>query len=212
MEIIWHGHACFELRSGGYSLVLDPYCHRELCGYPELSLEADGVLCSHSHYGHAWTEAVRLRRGGAASPFEVETLDTFHDVLGGRLRGEDRIHILRAEGLKLVHLGDLGCRLGDSELARLEGADAAMVPAGGILTIEPYAAYELCRAMGARVVLPMHYGGNGLGNRRLRPPEEFLGLFEPELVRRCDMDRLELGADTPAQVALLAPPRTQGRC
>ena len=150
MEIIWHGHACFELRSGGYSLVLDPYCHRELCGYPELSLEADGVLCSHSHYGHAWTEAVRLRRGGAASPFEVETLDTFHDVLGGRLRGEDRIHILRAEGLKLVHLGDLGCRLGDSELARLEGADAAMVPAGGILTIEPYAAYELCRDCGAK--------------------------------------------------------------
>ena len=95
MEIIWHGHSCFELVSGGFSLVLDPYCHRELCGYPELDLEADAVLCSHGHYGHGWTEAVSLRHG-AHDPFEVETLDSFHDVMGGRLRGENRIHILRA--------------------------------------------------------------------------------------------------------------------
>ncbi len=87
MEIIWHGHSCFELVSGGFSLVLDPYCHRELCGYPELDLEADAVLCSHGHYGHGWTEAVSLRHG-AHDPFEVETLDSFHDVMGGRLRGE----------------------------------------------------------------------------------------------------------------------------
>ena len=38
MEIIWHGHSCFELVSGGFSLVLDPYCHRELCGYPSWTL------------------------------------------------------------------------------------------------------------------------------------------------------------------------------
>ena len=82
MEIIWHGHSCFELVSGGYSLVLDPYYHRELCGYPELRLTADAVLCSHGHYGHGWTEAVELRRGGAPDPFEVEVLETHHDVLG----------------------------------------------------------------------------------------------------------------------------------
>ena len=137
MEIIWHGHSCFELVSGGYSLVLDPYYHRELCGYPELRLTADAVLCSHGHYGHGWTEAVELRRGGAPDPFEVEVLETHHDVLGGRLRGENCIHILRAEGLKIVHLGDLGCRLTDEQAERIRGCDAIMAPAGGILTIEP---------------------------------------------------------------------------
>ena len=71
MEIIWHGHSCFELVSGGYSLVLDPYYHRELCVYPELRLTADAVLCSHGHYGHGWTEAVELRRGGAPDPFAL---------------------------------------------------------------------------------------------------------------------------------------------
>lgn len=206
MEIIWHGHSCFELVSGGFSLVLDPYCHRELCGYPELRLSADAVLCSHEHYGHGWTEAVELRRGGAPDPFEVETLETYHDVLGGRLRGRNRVHILRAEGLKIVHLGDLGCRLTDEQLERIRGCDAIMAPAGGILTIEPYAAYELCLASGARLVLPMHYGGDGRGNRRLRPVDEFAGLFGEALVRRYDTDNLTLDADTPAQVAILAPP------
>ena len=121
MEIIWHGHSCFALVSGGFSLVLDPYCHRELCGYPELDLEAGAVLCSHGHYGHGWTEAVSLRHG-AHDPFEVETLDSFHDVMGGRLRGENRSHILRAEGLKLVHLGDLGCRLTPEQLDYMAAA------------------------------------------------------------------------------------------
>ena len=209
MEIIWHGHSCFELVSGGFSLVLDPYCHRELCGYPALDLEAEAVLCSHGHYGHGWTEAVSLRHG-AHDPFEVETLDSFHDVMGGRLRGENRIHILKAEGLKLVHLGDLGCRLTPEQLERISGCDAIMAPAGGILTIEPYAAYELCLASGARLVLPMHYGGGGLGNRRLRPVEEFTSLFTDRPVRRYE-GGMGFDEQTPAQVALFAPPGARGR-
>lgn len=210
MEIIWHGHACFELQSSGFSLVIDPYDHRELCGYPELRLTADAVLSSHSHYGHGWLEAVTLRHG-TADPFEVGHLDSWHDVMHGRLRGGNRIHIIRAEGLKVVHLGDLGCCLDAGQLEQLRGADAVMAPAGGILTIEPYAAFELCREIGARVVIPMHYGGNGLGNRRLRPVDEFAGLFEPALVRRYETNRLTLTADTPEQLALLAPPPGAGR-
>ena len=206
MEIIWHGHSCFELVSGGFSLVLDPYCHRELCGYPELDLEADAVLCSHGHYGHGWTEAVSLRHG-AHDPFEVETLDSFHDVMGGRLRGENRIHILKAEGLKLVHLGDLGRPLTGAELERISGADALMVPIGGILTIEPYAAYRLCRDAAPRLVLPMHYNVGG-GSRRLRRREEWTSLFEPEELAYSGSDRLTLTAEQRPDrlVLMLTPP------
>ena len=34
MEIIWHGYACFELISGGYSLLLDPFRGGTLAGFP----------------------------------------------------------------------------------------------------------------------------------------------------------------------------------
>ena len=78
MEIIWHGYACFSLVSGGYTLLLDPYRPGTLAGFPPLSAEADEVLCSHGHDGHGAVSAVRLRRGGAASPFAAEGMETYH--------------------------------------------------------------------------------------------------------------------------------------
>ena len=87
MQITWHGYACFEISSGGYTLLLDPYRAGTLAGFPELDVTADEVLCSHGHDGHGAADAVKLRRSGVPSPFEVETMETGHDVLGGRLRG-----------------------------------------------------------------------------------------------------------------------------
>lgn len=83
MEIIWHGYACFELVSGGYTVVLDPYRSGTLAGFPPLDVCADEVLCSHGHDGHGAADAVKLRRSGAPSPFEAETMATDHDVLHG---------------------------------------------------------------------------------------------------------------------------------
>ena len=65
MEIIWHGYACFELVSGGYTVVLDPYRSGTLAGFPPLDVCADEVLCSHGHDGHGAADAVKLRRSGA---------------------------------------------------------------------------------------------------------------------------------------------------
>ena len=205
MELIWHGYACFEIRSGGFALVLDPYRSGTPANFPPLKLTADEVLCSHGHDGHCAAEAVRLRTPRVPSPFEIETLVTAHDVMGGRLRGENLVRVIRAEGMTLVHLGDLGCALSDAQLARVSGADAMMVPVGGILTIEPYAARELCRAAAPRVILPMHYNTGG-GSRRLRRLEEFTGLFAPEEVRYAPESRFTLSPGTPPGVLVLRPP------
>ena len=165
------------------------------------------MLCSHDHDGHGAAAAVRLRAPGKPSPFEIETLTTHHDVLQGRLRGENLVRILRAEGLKIVHLGDLGRQLTGAELELISGADALMVPIGGILTIEPYAAYRLCRDAAPRLVLPMHYNVGG-GSRRLRRREEFTSLFEPEELAYSDSHRLTLTAEQRPDrlVLMLTPP------
>lgn len=207
MEIIWHGYACFEFISGGYSLLLDPYRAGTLAGFPALDAEADEVLCSHGHDGHGATEAVRLRKRGAASPFAVESVQTWHDVMKGRLRGENIVRIISAEGLRIVHLGDLGSPLAPEPLERISGADLLLVPTGGILTIEPYAAYTLSRASGARRIVPMHYNVGG-GSRRLRRVEEFTSLFEPGEVALSESNRLTLsaGEEPEALVTVLTPP------
>ena len=108
MYITWLGHSCFRLESAGYGLVIDPY--RVVAGYPPLRVEANAVYISHHHFDHDCLEAVTLLPGGE-NPFTVETFSTFHDDCQGALRGDNTVHIFRAEGMTVVHLGDLGCAL-----------------------------------------------------------------------------------------------------
>ena len=73
MEIIWHGHSCFEVVENDYHVVIDPF-EPGSCGtaFPPLNLEADEVLVSHEHRDHNCREAVKLRTG-RKSPFTVHT-------------------------------------------------------------------------------------------------------------------------------------------
>ena len=115
MNITWLGHSCFVVESAGWRIVLDPYYVET---YPALHIEADEALCSHGHRDHAFLEAVTLSGcDKSESPFTVETVSTFHDDKKGSLRGENTIHILRAEGVTLVHCGDLGHELNEKQLA-----------------------------------------------------------------------------------------------
>ena len=138
MNITWLGHSCFLIESAGWRIVLDPYYVET---YPALHVDADETLCSHSHRDHAFLEAVTLSgRNRAESPFTVETVSTFHDEKGGALRGENTIHILRAEGLTLVHCGDLGHELSEEQLKKIKGCDALLIPVGGYYTIDAFPA------------------------------------------------------------------------
>ena len=124
MNITWLGHSCFVVESAGWRIVLDPYYVET---YPALHIEADEALCSHGHRDHAFLEAVTLSgRDKSESPFTVETVSTFHDDKKGSLRGENTIHILRAEGVTLVHCGDLGHELNEKQLAAVKGCDALL--------------------------------------------------------------------------------------
>ena len=127
MYITWLGHSCFRLESAGYGLVIDPY--RVVAGYPPLRVEANAVYISHHHFDHDCLEAVTLLPGGE-NPFTVETFSTFHDDCQGALRGDNTVHIFRAEGMTVVHLGDLGCVLTAAQEEKISGCDALMLPVG----------------------------------------------------------------------------------
>ena len=108
--------------------------------------------------------------------FTVETVQAFHDDQGGALRGTNTIHILAAEGLRVVHLGDLGHELSEEQLAPLRSCDALLIPVGGFYTIDAKTARELADAIDAQLVIPMHYRGEDFGFDEIDTVEPFVKL------------------------------------
>lgn len=200
MELIWRGHSCFILQTGGFRLMLDPY--REVTGLPDIAGDTvDAVLCSHGHRDHCHTEALHIL--GGESPFLCRRIASFHDGEGGALRGDNTIHCLTAEGLTVVHLGDLGHRLSDAQLAAIVPCDVLLLPVGGTYTLDPRQAKAVMEQVRPRVTVPMHYRDGERGYEVLEPVEAFLSQFPPELVRRCGGNTLTLTPDMPGQIAVL---------
>ncbi len=171
MKLTWYGHSCFLVETADGSAVLDPYSPGSVPGLSLPPLRADLCLCSHGHRDHGYAQGVTLT--GRTPALRLETLDVWHDEKQGALRGPNRIHILEAEGLRLVHLGDLGHMLSPGQLAALGKVDLLLIPVGGHYTIGPETAAELAEAVGARITVPMHYRGRGFGYPVIGPVEDF---------------------------------------
>ena len=199
MVLKWNGHSCFTLETSQGSVVFDPYEDGSVPGLAPLHLSADVVLCSHDHRDHNAKQVVALT--GRTPSFQVETLSTYHDPVQGTLRGPNTIHIISTEGMRLIHLGDLGCPLTPEQEARLEGADVLLVPVGGYYTIDASQAQTLVQSLAPRIVVPMHYRSDSFGYDVIAPLEDFLALRGD--VVRYSSNTLELTPDTPSQTAVL---------
>ncbi len=196
----WHGHACFSLTCRDFTVVLDPYEDHYVPGFPPLRLTGDLVLCSHQHNDHNAAEIVTLRTG-RPNPFRITKIPTFHDPEGGRLRGENTIHLLEVGKLRVAHFGDLGCPLSPAQKAELQGLDAAMVPVGGFYTIGPQEAKALLDDLRPKVFLPMHYRMGAVGLPAVGQVEDFLSLVENYVYY--PTDTLSLDEGTKPQIAVL---------
>ncbi len=202
MKIIWNGHACFTVETEQGTVVLDPYADGYVPGLGKLRLQADAVLCSHGHADHNAVETVQLT--GQTCGVKVETLATFHDEVKGAKRGPNTVHILEAEGMRLAHMGDIGCELTDAELEKLRGVDVLLIPVGGFFTIGPEEAAEMIRLIGPRVAVPMHYRKGGVGYDKIAPLDDFLKLVQNPV--RYPTNELIVTGETPQQIAVPALP------
>ena len=205
MEIKWLGHACFAINHKGYTVVLDPYNSKYTYGYPKLQVKADKLLVSHEHYGHNCREAVTLSgKPESACPFQISSFSVDHDTLGGKMRGSCLVHILEADGIKLVHMGDIGTMLNGGEVSRLFGADVLLVGAGSCTALPAQEVWRLSEELLPKVIIPMHYRFKNYGTRRLEHIEALTDLFDsPELIRHYDTDTIEIDENTEPQIAIL---------
>ncbi len=162
MKLTWIGHSCFKIEKDGYSIVLDPYEDGSVPGYAPISETADRVFCSHEHHDHDNRAGVRLlKRPGF--PFQVETIGTYHDDQKGKLRGNNKIHIISDGEARVAHLGDLGCELTPEQKEQLKNLDAVMIPVGGHFTIDAKQAAALIEELQPRITIPMHYRDDKAG-------------------------------------------------
>ena len=174
MTITWCGHACFLLESGCGSIVFDPYAPGKVPGWKLPALRADLVVCSHGHDDHNY--AAGIAPTGGAFTGKILQIPTFHDDQGGALRGENTITLVEADGLRAVHMGDIGCPLTTEQIASLGHVDVLMIPVGGHYTVDAAQAWEITKALGAAIVIPMHYRGRGFGYDVIGTVEPFLKL------------------------------------
>lgn len=193
MNLTWLGHACFLLEEDGFRIVIDPYTG--VPGYPPLSVSAHAVLCSHHHFDHDAADCVTLlpKREG---PFEIRTVATFHDGQGGALRGENAVQIISANGVSVAHLGDLGHLLTQAQLEEIGPVDAALVPVGGVYTVDAAGAKAVCDALKARCAVPMHYRHAPYGLEDVADVEPFIRLWPASELHRLEGPSFQITAET----------------
>jgi len=166
----------FSAGKSGRQHSIDAYEPGYVPGIQLPELAADLLISSHLHRDHYCPEAVKLTR--RATGFKVQSMSTFHDDCGGEQRGENTVSIVDAEGLRLVHLGDLGHPLSAEQIVALGSVDILLVPVGGHFTIDAKTAAELVKAVKPRLTIPMHYRGEGFGFGLIAPVDDFIALFE----------------------------------
>ena len=171
MKITYLAHSCFVVEEKGYRVIFDPYQPGSVPRYKPLHMKANLVITSHDHSDHNAADQVKVTEGGEC-PFAITTSDSYHDEKKGALRGPNKITIIRGE-VSLAHMGDIGCDLTDDQYAELAGVDVLLIPVGGFFTIDAAKARAMADRIGARVVIPMHYRGEGFGYDKIGPVTEF---------------------------------------
>ncbi len=201
IKVKWLGHSCFRVSQGDYAVVLDPFAPGSVPGCGDVCETADLVLCSHEHGDHNCREAVTVPETPRKSPFTVTALSSFHDDQQGALRGKNTIHILEANGVRVAHMGDVGCMPGEAALEKLQGVDAMLIPVGGHFTVGPQEAKAIVDKVNPRVVIPMHYRSETFGFDVIGPVEDFLELCGD--VARLDSDAVEITSNMPRLTLVL---------
>lgn len=188
MEILPLGHASFKFRGKQATVVTDPFDEKAVgIKFPKHT-EADIVTISHGHADHSAVAAV----GGnpfvvlGAGEYEIKGVSiigvsSFHDETGGADRGKNTMYRVEMDGVRVLHLGDLGHVLSSAQVDQVDGIDVLLVPVGGTYTIDAEKAAQVISDLEPRIVIPIHYGTDTY-NKNLDPVSVFLKKMGKESV------------------------------
>ena len=208
MKIKWYGHACFRLEGEGVSIVTDPYTP-EAAGLDPVDEPADVVImssatdrfhsCSSMVPGDPKVlNALEIARTG---PVEVngvvfEALPTMESLTHKVSPDENAIYRFELEGVRVLHLGDLGNPLTEEQLGLLRGnVDVLLALTGGPPTIELEDLDRAIEEIGPSVVIPMHYRIPKL-RLDILPLEAFISRYPEDAITRLGATEVEFAPET----------------
>lgn len=216
VSIRWYGQSMFEIKtSDGTRIVTDPHA---IDVFGRKTLEADLVLISHRHTDHMQIGSIEnakkakiiagfkdLKGDGKkidwnlidekfGKNIQLRSVGTYHDTTFGMERGKNTVFIIEVDGLKIVHLGDLGHLLTDEQVKKIGPVDVLMIPIGGVYTLNGAEAKEVVKQLKPKkYILPMHYGTKVYED--LLPADEFLDEQKKENIQRLKTNQLMVDSD-----------------
>ena len=217
LDITFFGHACFRLQCRGQRLITDPYSPQ--IGYAPVAQSADVVTLSHDNPRyHSCLDDVRtgqvirglehLGETLQSGPFRLSFIEVFENLPDD---GPNAMTLVEVAGLRVLHMGDCGHLPTQAQTLACGRVHILLALAGDGPTLALPDLIEFSRAIGAKVVIPMHFGVPGL-TMQIEPVETLEQLWPGEIKRggsSCRVSPLDLPASP--QLQILEPLRLRAK-
>ena len=199
MKIKWLGHSSFLIESErGIKIITDPF--DETLGYKLTRNKVNIVTVSHEHFDHNYVRGVKGRPvvfkglvNRESHKMEFKGISSYHDSVYGGQRGLNTIFVIKADGLNLCHLGDLGHILDSDKLNEIGTIDILFIPVGGFYTIDSSKATQIIKDIKPKIAVPMHYKTEAI-KFSIDPVEVFL--YGKDNVQRSESNEFEITVNT----------------
>ncbi|NCO24347.1 MAG: MBL fold metallo-hydrolase [Candidatus Infernicultor aquiphilus] len=199
MKIKWLGHSSFLIESErGIKIITDPF--DETLGYKMPRIKVNIVTVSHEHFDHNFVRGMKgkpvvfkglVKR--ESHKMEFRGISSYHDSVYGGQRGPNTIFVIKADGLNLCHLGDLGHILSSDKLTEIGSVDILFIPVGGFYTIDSNQATQIIKDIKPKIAIPMHYKTRAI-KFSIDPVEIFLS--GKDKVKRLESSEFEIKSET----------------
>lgn len=220
----WNGQSFFEIESSqGTRIAIDPHAIDAYNPMARKKFKADVLLISHFHNDHTQRQVIEnhekikviegLKPGKRVDEWNlidekfrdvrIRTVGVYHDSTQGMERGKCAVFILEMDGLRIVHLSDLGHPLSAEQIKKIGPVDVLMIPVGGVYTLNGSEAKDVIKQLKPRqYIIPMHYGT--LVYDDLLPLTEFLDEQKKENIKRYTGNKLTVESDSRPQEPAIA--------
>lgn len=166
MKIKWLGNSSFLIKTSlAKKILIDPFTPLE---FLNIDTSIDIFTLSKDFHNLALSNIINNSKSKIITKDELYIDDalriksylSYSDTMNGAKRGENYIHLIEADNLKLCHLGYLGDMLNNELISLLNNIDILFLPIGGNLCLNGLDAYKLCKQLNPKFIIPMCYKCN----------------------------------------------------